>query len=108
MNRTSLYYIDPVIIRALNKSDLRRKVLFYLDSIYPNYTYLSEMARAIKSDPSNVLGCLRGMGNRYNGNSSLIELGLVEVIERGGYKYYRLTEYGKEVVKYSRDYYRMY
>ncbi len=106
--RSSFYYIDPVIIRALNKSDLRRKVLFYLDAIYPNFTYLSEMARAIKSDPSNVLGCLKGMGNRYNGNSSLIELGLVECVEKGGHKYYRLTEYGKEVVRYSREYDRIY
>lgn len=108
MGRNTLYYIDPVIIRALNKSDLRRKVLFHLDIIYPNHTYLSEMARAIKSDPSNVLGCLRGLGNRYNGNSSLIELGLVEYYEKGHYKYYRLTEYGKDVVKYTREYYRIY
>jgi len=103
-----LHYVDPIIIRALNKSELRRKVIFYLDSIYPNYAYLSVIARDINSDPSNVLGCLRGLGNRYNGNSSLIELGLVEVTERGGNKYYKLTEYGKEVVGYTKEYYRIY
>lgn len=103
-----IFYIDPIIVRSLNKSDLRRKVLFYLDSIHPNHTYLSELARAIRSDPANVLGCLRGMGNRYNGNSSLIELGLVEVVERNRFKYYRLTQYGKEVVQYSKDYYKFY
>lgn len=103
-----IYYIDPTIIRALNKSELRRKVLFYLDQIFPNPTYLSELARGIRSDPANVLGCLKGMGNRYNGNSSLIELGLVEAVEKNNFKYYALTKYGKEVVKYSKDYYKPY
>lgn len=103
-----IYYIDPIIMRSLNKSELRRKVLFYLDHIHPNHTYLSELARGIRSDPANVIGCLRGMNNRYNGNSSLIELGLVEAVERSGFKYFRLTDYGKEVVKHSKDYYRRY
>jgi len=101
-----IYYIDPTIIRALNKSELRRKVLFYLDAIFPNHTYLSELARGIRSDPANVLGCLKGLGNRYNGNRSLIELGLVEGLEQNRFKYYGLTRYGKDVVRHSKEYYR--
>lgn len=74
--------IDPHVIRSLNKSELRKRVLFYLKEIHPNFTYLSELARNVRSDPSNVLGSLKGMGDRYNSNSSLIELGLVEMKEK--------------------------
>ncbi len=105
MNVQSLLTIDPHILRSLNKSVLRKKVLMHLDNVYPNADYLANIARAIGSDPSNVLGCLRGMGNRYNGNSSLIELGLVEVVEKDGYKYYRITDLGKKVVKYMKEVY---
>ncbi len=104
-NYFKLYLIDPMIVRSLNRSDLRRKILFYLYKIYPNVAYLSEIAKAVKSDPSNVLGCLKGMGERYRDNFSLISLGLVEVVKIGNYKYYRLTEYGKKVVEHCIDYY---
>ncbi len=97
--------IDPHILRSINKSSLRKKVLFYLYSIYPNYDYLANISRRVRSDPTNVLGCLKGMGNRYNGSSSLIELGLVEVIEKDGYKYYRITDLGRKVVDYVREVY---
>jgi len=100
-----LVTIDPQIVRALNKSVLKKRVLFYLNSIYPNADYAANIARMIRSDPSNVLGCLRGMGNRYNGNSSLIELGLVEITNISGYKYYRITELGRKVVSYLKEVY---
>jgi len=102
---TKIFLIDPLIIRSLNKSDLRKKILIFLARIYPRYTYLSEIARGVRSDPSNVLGCLKGMGNRYNGNSSLIELGLVEILEKDGYRYYRITDYGNEVAEYIKETY---
>ncbi|RLI76867.1 hypothetical protein DRP04_12175 [Archaeoglobales archaeon] len=105
MHAQYIFTIDPHVIRSINKSILRKKVLLHLDSVYPNADYLANIARAIGSDSSNVLGCIRGMGNRYNGNSSLIELGLIEVIERDGYKYYKITELGKRVVKYIREVY---
>ncbi|MDI3475365.1 MAG: hypothetical protein PWQ79_1913 [Thermococcaceae archaeon] len=97
-------FIDPFVLRSLNRSELRKKILMYLNEIYPSPTYLSELARAIKSDPSNVKGALIGLGNRYNGHSSLVSLGLVEVVEKDGFKYYRLTEYGKQVVKLLKSY----
>ena len=101
-----LFTIDPHILRSINKSTLRKRVLMHLDSVYPNADYLANIARRIGSDPSNVLGCLKGMGNRYNGSSSLIELGLVEVLERDGYKYYRITDLGRKVIKYVKEVYR--
>jgi len=100
-----LFTIDPHILRSINKSILRRKVLFYLYSIHPNADYLSNISRVIRSDATNVLGCIKGMGNRYNGSSSLIELGLVEVVERDGFKYYRITELGRKVVEYVKKVY---
>ncbi len=103
-----LCYIDPHILRALNKSELRKKVLFHLYKISPNHTYLSELARAVKSDPSNVLGCLRGLGSRYKDNSSLVEMGLVEIIKNNGYTYYRLCEDAREIVEYSKNHYQGY
>ncbi len=100
-----LVTIDPQIVRALNKSVLKKRVLFYLNSIHPNADYAANIARMIRSDPSNVLGCLRGMGNRYNGNSSLIGLGLVEISNINRYKYYRITELGRRVVDYLKEVY---
>ncbi|NJE29465.1 transcriptional regulator [Thermococcus sp. 18S1] len=101
-------FIDPFVIRSINRSELRKRILLYLDEIYPSPTYLSEIARVVKSDPSNVKGALVGLGNRYNGHSSLVSLGLVEVVTDGGFKYYRLTEYGKQVVGLLRSYHSYY
>ncbi|WP_423792430.1 helix-turn-helix domain-containing protein [Methanocaldococcus indicus] len=99
----SIVFLDPMIVRSLNKSKLRKKILYYLYNIYPYGTYLSEISRGVKSDPSNVLGCLKGLNGRYNGHFSLIELGLVECEEKGGIKIYKLTEYGKKVVEVLKD-----
>lgn len=97
--------INPHVVRTLNKSNLKKKVLYYLNSIYPNADYAANIARMTRSDPSNVLGCLRGMGNRYNENNSLIELGLVEVMNINGHKYYKITDLGKKVVEYLKGAY---
>ncbi|RLI81238.1 hypothetical protein DRP07_07750, partial [Archaeoglobales archaeon] len=35
-----LLTLDPHILRSLNKSTLRKRVLLHLSSIYPNYDYL--------------------------------------------------------------------
>ncbi|NPA47334.1 MAG: transcriptional regulator [Thermococci archaeon] len=101
-------YVDPFVIRSLNRSELRKRILFYLDSIYPSPAYLSEIARAIGSDPANVKGALVGLGNRYSEDSSLVNLGLVEVIEKDGFKHYALTNYGRNVVKLLKSYHPYY
>ena len=97
-------FIDPFVIRSINRSELRKRILLYLYEIYPSPTYLAEIARVVRSDPSNVKGALVGLGNRYNGHSSLVSLGLVEIIEENGFKYYRLSEYGKRVVELLKSY----
>lgn len=100
--------MDPFVIRSINKSELRKRILLYLYEIHPNASYLAEISRIIRSDPSNVRGALIGLGNRYNGSSSLVSLGLVEVLERDGFKYYRLSDYGKKVVESLRSYHSYY
>jgi predicted transcriptional regulator with HTH domain len=91
---------DGNIIRSLNRSELRRKVLFYLLSIYPYRSYLSEISRAVKSDPSNVKGCLEGLGVRYTGEESLIGLSLVTVEQtKNGFKYYKINNEYMEDIK---------
>jgi len=104
MTKRDMIFINPTIIRSLNKSKLRKKILFFLYKIYPQGVYLSELSRWVKSDPSNVLGCLKGMGTRYNGHYSLIELGLVKCIDENGMKIYAITDYGRNVVEYLKDY----
>ncbi|QRF74544.1 hypothetical protein Thermo_00025 [Thermoplasmatales archaeon] len=83
---------DGNVIRSLNRSELRRKALFYLLSIYPYRSYLSEISRAIKSDPSNVKGCLEGLGVRYTVEESLVGLALVKVEQtKNGFKYFKIN-----------------
>ncbi|RZN62135.1 helix-turn-helix domain-containing protein [Methanonatronarchaeum sp. AMET6-2] len=98
--------IDPEVIRSLNKSSLRETILLFLYDVRPQYVYLSEIARAVRSDPSNVLGCLRGMKDRYNEDWSLLELGLVEVVEKKQYSYYGVTEKGEKAAEYIKKRYR--
>ena len=104
MIEKDMIFINPTILRSLNKSKLRKKILYFLYRIAPQGVYLSELSRCVKSDPSNVLGCLKGMGNRYNGNFSLIEMGLVKCVEEDGMKIYSITKYGKNVVECLKDY----
>lgn len=98
--------IDPKILRSIHKSRLREEILLFLYDIKPHYSYLSEVARNVRSDPSNVLGCLKGMSKRYSEDRSLLELDLVEVIERDGKSYYGITEKGTDIAKYIKKSYR--
>ena len=91
---------DGNVIRSLNRSELRRKALFYLLSIYPYRSYLSEISRAIKSDPSNVKGCMEGLGVRYTGEESLVGLGLISIEQtKNGFKYYKVNQDYVEDIK---------
>ncbi len=41
----------------------------------------------------------------YNDSSSLIDLGLVDIVNIRGYRYYKITELGKNVVRYFKEVY---
>jgi predicted transcriptional regulator with HTH domain len=103
-NRTDgKYSIDikrPLVVRALRRSNVRKKIAEYLFDISPSCSYTSEIAYNIKTTPTNVIGALRGMGTRYKENESLLSLEIVEEKSGGkNIKLYGLTNFGREVIK---------
>lgn len=94
----------PVIARALRRSNIRRKIIEYLFNVGPSGSYASEIAYHIKTTPTNVIGAIRGMGNRYRKRESLLDLQIVEEVNKGrDMKLYRLTDFGKEIAETLRN-----
>ena len=90
----------PLVIRALRRSNVRKKIAEYLFEISPSSSYTSEIAYNIKTTPTNVIGAIRGMDSRYKKEESLLSLELVE--EKSGGKnirLYGLTSFGKEIIE---------
>lgn len=90
----------PLVVRALRRSNIRKKIADYLFDISPSCSYTSEIAYNVKTTPTNVIGAIRGMGSRYKEDESLISLNIVE--ERSGgknIKLYGLTPFGKEILE---------
>ncbi len=90
----------PLVIRALRRSNVRKKIAEYLLDISPSCSYTSEIAYNVKTTPTNVIGAIRGMGSRYKEDESLLGLDLVE--EKSGGKnirLYALTSFGKEIIE---------
>ena len=90
----------PLVVRALRRSNVRKKIAEYLFEINPSSSYTSEIAYNVKTTPTNVIGAIRGMGSRYKEEESLIRLNIVE--EKSGGKnirLYGLTPFGKEIVE---------
>jgi len=89
----------PLAMRALRRSNIRKKIAEYLFEISPSCSYTSEIAYNVGATSSNVIGALRGMNSRYREEESLIALNLVE--EKSGGKnirLYALTDFGKEII----------
>ncbi len=92
--------IRPLIIRALRRSNVRKKIAEYLFEISPSCSYTSEIAYNVKTTPTNVIGALRGMESRYREEESLLNLNIVE--EKSGGKnirLYGLTTFGREMME---------
>jgi len=91
--------IRPLVVRSLRRSIIRKKITDYLFEISPSGSYTSEIAYNVKTTPTNVLGAMRGMGDRYKVEESLIGLNIVEQIEsNNNVKIYKLTDFGKELI----------
>ena len=91
-------------IRALRRSNVRRKITEYLNEISPNTSYTSEIAYHIGATTSNVIGALRGIEERYREEESLIQLNMVE--EKKGktnVRLYGITPFGKEILHTIHD-----
>jgi predicted transcriptional regulator with HTH domain len=90
----------PLVVRALRRSNVRKKIAEYLFDISPSCSYTSEIAYNVKTTPTNVIGALRGMGFRYKEDESLLSLEIVEEKSGGkNIKLYGLTSFGKEVIE---------
>ena len=94
----------PLVIRALRRSNVRKRIAEYLFEISPSYSYTSEIAYNVKTTPTNVIGAIRGMNSRYRNDESLLSLNLVEQIESGkNVKIYRITDFGKDILLSMRE-----
>jgi len=94
----------PIAIRALRRSNVRKKIAEFLFDISPSCSYTSDIAYNIKTTPTNVIGAIRGMGSRYKEEESLIGLEMVEEKSCGkNIKLYSLTNFGKEVIESLRN-----
>jgi predicted transcriptional regulator with HTH domain len=90
----------PLAMRALRRSNIRKKIAEYLFDISPSYSYTSEIAYHVKTTPTNVIGAIRGMDSRYKENESLLSLKIVEERSGGGnIKLYGLTSFGREIIE---------
>jgi predicted transcriptional regulator with HTH domain len=94
----------PIAIRALRRSNVRKKIAEFLFDISPSCSYTSDIAYNIKTTPTNVIGAMRGMGSRYKEEESLIGLNMVEEKSCGkNIRLYGLTNFGKEVIESLRN-----
>ncbi|MEM0493144.1 MAG: archaellum operon transcriptional activator EarA family protein [Candidatus Thermoplasmatota archaeon] len=102
-NKTIEYSINlkrPYVVRALRRSEIRRKIAKHLFDISPSGNYISNIAYQINTTPTNVIGALRGLNNRYKKEESLLGLDIVEEITGvNNIKLYRITEFGKEIIE---------
>ena len=90
----------PLALRALRRSNVRKKIAEYLFDISPSCSYTSEIAYNINTTPSNVIGAIRGMESRYREAESLLGLDIIEM-KKGGkdIKLYGITPFGREIVE---------
>lgn len=103
---TSPDMLRPLVIRALRRSSVRKKIADYLFEISPSGSYTAEIAHNIKTTPTNVIGAMRGMNSRYKNDESLIGLNMVEQITIGknnSIKLYKITDFGKDILESIKD-----
>ena len=91
--------VDGRALRSLKKSRVRIEVMTYLYNIYPNTSYPYDISRQTGIDSTNIIGALRGMGDRYKNSNSLVEMGLVDKVENGDVTYYKLSDQGKRFIE---------
>jgi len=94
-------------IRALRRSNVRRKITEYLNTISPKTSYTSEIAYQVGATTSNVIGALRGIHTRYREEESLLQLHLVEEkTSKTHLRLYGITPYGQEILRTIQDRHR--
>ena len=100
LNELPLDAKRPLVIRALRRSNIRKKIAEYLFDISPSCSYTSEIAYHVKTTPTNVIGAIRGMESRYREDESLLSLNIVEMKNAGrDIKLYGITPFGREILE---------
>ena len=101
---SSLEIKRPLAIRALRRSNVRKRIAEYLFDISPSYSYTSDIAYHVRTTPSNVIGAMRGMETRYREEESLLNLDMVKEKNCGNnIRLYGITDFGKEMLKTIKD-----
>jgi predicted transcriptional regulator with HTH domain len=90
----------PRIVRSLVTSRNRKRVLGCISRFNEEGTYLQEIVKETGISHSNVLGAIFGSSRDYSMDLSLKSLGLVDVIEDGRYRYYKITDKGLKSCKF--------
>jgi predicted transcriptional regulator with HTH domain len=94
----------PLAVRALRRSNVRKKIAEYLFEISPSYSYTAEIAYHVRTTPSNVIGAIRGMEERYKEDESLLNLDIVQEKSCGNnVRLYGITEFGREMLQTMKD-----
>jgi len=94
----------PLAVRALRRSNVRKKIAEYLFEISPNYSYTAEIAYHVRTTPSNVIGAIRGMEERYKEDESLLNLDIIQEKNCGNnVRLYGITDFGKEMIRSVKD-----
>ncbi len=90
----------PLAVRALRRSNVRKKIAEYLFDISPSFSYTSEIAYHVRTTPSNVIGAIRGMNTRYKEEESLINLDIIQEKNcSGNIRLYGITEFGRDMLR---------
>ena len=96
--------LRPLIVRSLRRSNVRERIAEYLFEIKPSGSCTSDIAHNAKTNPTNVIGAIRGMGSRYREDESLISLNIVEQVNSSKKpKIYKLTDFGKETIESMKE-----
>jgi len=90
---------ESQMLRSLRKSRVRTEIIMYLYTMYPEASYPTDIANDTEIDATNVMSGLRGMGNGFGKSKSLLEVGLVDKVERDDGIYYQLSKQGKSLVE---------
>jgi len=99
-------YKRPLVEKALRRSYAKRRIVEYL-SIH-GFGYISQIATNTLVTPTNVLGAMKGMKNRYNAGDSLVALGIVEEMKDtagSNTTLYHLTaSWGQEAIRMCKNF----
>jgi len=86
-------------VGSLRKSRVKREIIALLASNPRKMFRLVDIARNTRNYASTVYGALHGLDGHFKRESSLVELGLVEVVKVEYFKLYKISSLGMRTWK---------